>query len=178
MTEPYAPYCYPFPRPAVTADIAVFKPSLEVLLIRRKSDPYAGKFALPGGFVEIGESLEAAAARELKEETRLEPTVLKQFRAFGDPDRDPRGRTITIAFWAFVSDEEAKSAKPGYDAADATWMPVWEALQTNLAFDHGVILEKMLASLEWERTLFLIAQEGKKKMTLSEMVRDNIVKGH
>lgn len=96
MQEERKRYCYDYPRPAVTADVVCFSQidGLRVLLIKRGGEPFEGQWALPGGFVDIDEDLEDAARRELKEETGLEMDSLKQFRCFGAPGRDPRGRTI------------------------------------------------------------------------------------
>src|SRR5690242_1603604 len=97
-------YCYEYPRPAVTVDIVIVTRERRprVLLIRRKHDPFAGVWAIPGGFVDMDESLEAAARRELREETGVEVAELEQLHAFGDPGRDPRGRTIAVAYLARV----------------------------------------------------------------------------
>jgi len=113
---------YEYPRPAVTCDIVAFTlraDDLAVLLIRRKDDPFRGLWALPGGFVNENEALERAAARELYEETALSGVRLEQLGAFGDPGRDPRGRTVTIAFVTVVLAEAKITA--GDDAADAQW---------------------------------------------------------
>jgi 8-oxo-dGTP diphosphatase len=132
-------YCYEYPRPAVTVDLVVVtrerKP--RVLLIRRKHDPYAGTWALPGGFVDEDETLETAARRELREETGVEVEVLQQLQAFGDPGRDPRGWTIAVAFLARV---EAAELRPeaADDAAEVGWHPL-DRLPP-LAFDHEKIL--------------------------------------
>src|SRR4051794_19316530 len=95
------PYCYDYPRPAVTVDLVVFSLSgdeLRVLLIRRKADPFAGRWALPGGFLEMDEPIADGARRELREETGLEAAgPLALIGVFGDPGRDPRGRTISLA---------------------------------------------------------------------------------
>src|SRR5260370_25359895 len=101
-----APYCYDYPRPAVTVDLAafaLFRTDLRVLMIRRKKEPFAGRWALPGGFLEIDEPIEAAARRELREETGLDVTGPgAMIGVFVDPGRDPRGRTIRLAHAAAV----------------------------------------------------------------------------
>jgi 8-oxo-dGTP diphosphatase len=125
------PFTYPYPRPAVTCDAVVFSmraDDLAVLLIQRKDEPFKGQWALPGGFVNENESLERAAARELAEETGLTGARLEQIGAFGDPGRDPRGHTVTIAWVTFLVTEAAITA--GDDAAAAEW----HALRT-LALD-------------------------------------------
>jgi 8-oxo-dGTP diphosphatase len=132
-------HCYEYPRPAVTADIAcMFEDDggLRILLIQRAHDPFAGRWALPGGFVDENEALDAAAHRELKEETGLEGVEVEQFGAYGDPGRDPRGHTVTIAFLARL-DTQAQVAGAD-DASDARWFPV-DALPA-LAFDHDKII--------------------------------------
>lgn len=116
------PYSYSYPRPAVTCDVVVFTmraDDLAVLLVQRKDEPFKGRWALPGGYVNENESLERAAARELAEETGVSGAKLEQLAAFGDPGRDPRGHTITIAYVTFLV-AEAKIT-PGDDAAAAEW---------------------------------------------------------
>jgi len=143
------PYTYEYPRPAVTVDIAVFARrggALQVLLIQRKHAPFEGAWALPGGFVDEHEALEAAAARELREETGLTGVTLAQVGAFGRPGRDPRGHTVSVAFVALV-DADRVSVAAGDDAARAEWHP-WSALRVGgaggrglpLAFDHDEVL--------------------------------------
>ena len=132
-------YCYDFSRPAVTVDVIVLRhegPGIEVLLIKRKQDPFRGAWAFPGGFVAEGEPLEKAAARELEEETGLKRLRLDQLGAFGDPDRDPRGHTVTIAFTALL--DRRRRVRPNDDAAGAEWFSI-RGLPP-LAFDHGKIL--------------------------------------
>jgi 8-oxo-dGTP diphosphatase len=116
------PYTYPYPRPAVTADVVAFAmraDDLAVLLIRRKDEPFKGAWALPGGFVDENESLERAAARELYEETGLTGLRMEQLGAFGDPGRDPRGHTVTVAYVSFLMTEKKITA--GDDATAAEW---------------------------------------------------------
>src|SRR5205085_12705383 len=97
-------YTYDYPRPAVTVDVVIVTTERQprVLLIRRKHDPFAGMWAIPGGYVDMDESLEAAARRELREETGVEADQLEQLHTFGDPGRDPRGRTISVVYLAQV----------------------------------------------------------------------------
>lgn len=140
MKQPKKPYCYEYPRPSVTVDVVIVtrerKP--RVLLIQRKHDPFAGMWAIPGGFVDMDEALEAAAARELREETGVEAGVLEQLRAFGDPGRDPRGRTISVAYLARV-DPDSIQPRAADDAAEVGWHEL--ANLPPLAFDHSQILE-------------------------------------
>ena len=142
-------FCYKYPRPAVTVDLVVFLPDrkgLRVLLIRRKHDPFAGRWAIPGGFLEIEEPLETGARRELKEETGLELSgPIAQIGVFGDPGRDPRGRTISIAH-AGVADPDHSTIRGGDDAESAAWHDPLNPPE--LAFDHDRILA---AALAWYR---------------------------
>ncbi|WP_323035504.1 NUDIX hydrolase [Pararhodobacter sp.] len=133
-------YTYDFPRPSVTTDILVFSIRdgvLEVLLIERKYDPFKAAFAIPGGFVQMDEDLHTGALRELEEETGLTGIPIRQLGAYGAPERDPRGRVITIAFIALVPSDDL-IARGGSDAQDARWFPV-DALPP-LAFDHAQIV--------------------------------------
>ena len=136
-------YCYEYPRPSVTVDIILFRRAParpEVLLIKRAREPFKGMWAFPGGFVDLDESLEEAAARELKEETGLRAIQLQQVGAFGDPGRDPRGHTVSIVFTAVIDDSH--KAKAADDAAEARWH---SALRPPaLAFDHKKILRLAL----------------------------------
>ncbi|MEZ4770986.1 MAG: NUDIX hydrolase [Caldilineales bacterium] len=134
-----------YQRPSVTVDTILFSirnGTPHVLLIRRGRWPFEGYWAIPGGFVEIDESLEDAAARELFEETGLADVPLQQLHAFGDPGRDPRTRVITVSYVAQVTDEQARGIRAGDDAADARWWPVSDL--PPLAFDHARILEVAL----------------------------------
>lgn len=131
-------YEYDYPRAAMTADCIIFGfdgQELKVLLIKRGVEPYKGKWALPGGFLRMNETIEACASRELKEETTLENAYMTQFGIYSDVERDPRGRVITTAFYALVP----MSAVHGEDDADeANWFSVNKV--PALAFDHDRIL--------------------------------------
>jgi 8-oxo-dGTP diphosphatase len=123
----------------LTVDIVLFtiqNSALNVLLIKRLVEPFAGRYALPGGFVLQNETLEDAAIRELREETGFDAQFLEQLRTFGDPGRDPRGRVVTVAYYALVS--SAQSIQAGSDAQEAKWFAVTDL--PSLAFDHSEIL--------------------------------------
>lgn len=128
-----------FPKtPALIADGAVFDPDGRVLLIRRKTEPFVGCYALPGGFVDIGETVEAACCREVEEETgvAVADSSLKLVGVYSDPDRDPRGHSVSVAFTTTL--ERAIEPKAGTDAASAEWITDWRA--ETLAFNHAEIL--------------------------------------
>ena len=132
-------YCYDYPRPAVAVDLAVVTRERlpRILLIRRKHEPFAGRWALPGGFVNMDESLEDAARRELREETGVRTTRIEQLHTFGAPGRDPRGRVISVVYLARA---KAATLKPqaADDAAETDWHPLHRP--PALAFDHDKIL--------------------------------------
>jgi 8-oxo-dGTP diphosphatase len=132
-------YVYDYPRPAAAADVVLVtrEAKARVLLVRRKHDPFAGCWALPGGFVGMEETLEAAARRELHEETGLTVGRLVQLHTFGDPGRDPRGRTISIVYLGLVTGK-APVPRAGDDAADAGWFSLQRL--PGLAFDHKKVL--------------------------------------
>jgi 8-oxo-dGTP diphosphatase len=139
-------HCYDYPRPAVTVDTLLFyrgEAGLELLLIKRRHDPFKDHWALPGGFVDEHESLEAAAARELKEETGLARARFTQLGAFGDPGRDPRGHTVSVAFVALLKSKPKPQASD--DAADAAWHRADRL--PKMAFDHRKIIRAALARL-------------------------------
>lgn len=140
-------YCYEFPRPAVTVDVVILseEENPRVLLIRRGKDPFVGMWAIPGGFVDMEEGLEEAARRELLEETGVQAERLEQFRTFGDPGRDPRGRTISVVYLARV-DADNVEPRAADDATEAAWHRL-ERLP-KLAFDHGEILKRVRDTLE------------------------------
>lgn len=138
-------YCYKYPHPSVTTDCVIFGfdgNQLQVLLIERGIEPYKGRWAFPGGFLNMEESAEEGALRELKEETGLTGAYIEQFHTFTDPNRDPRERVITIAYYALVRIQEVKG---GDDAAKAQWFALDEVPQ--LAFDHDLILRRALKRL-------------------------------
>ncbi|MHC4072419.1 MAG: NUDIX domain-containing protein [Planctomycetota bacterium] len=142
-------YIYDWPRPMVTVDAVVFACSddkTEVLLINRKHEPFKGRWAVPGGFIEIDEELEDAVVRELAEETGLTGVELEQVHTFGKCGRDPRGRQITIAFIGVATAEQQETTKAGDDAAEAKWFDI-EKLPEDMAFDHdemvGFAIEKL-----------------------------------
>ena len=131
-------YCYKYPHPAVTTDCVIFGfngERLQVLLIERGIEPFKGRWAFPGGFLKMDETAEEGALRELKEETGLENAYIQQLHTFSNPNRDPRERVITIAYYALVKIQEVKG---GDDAASAHWFPLDEI--PPLAFDHDYIL--------------------------------------
>ena len=139
---------YQYPRPALTVDGVVFgfdEGDLKVLLIERGLEPFKGRWALPGGFVRVEETLDDAARRELQEETGLTNVFLEQLYTFGELDRDPRERVVSVAYYALVklSDHSVKAAT---DAANTRWFPVSKV--PKLAFDHAEILATALARLK------------------------------
>jgi 8-oxo-dGTP diphosphatase len=131
----------------VTVDIVIFtlrEGSLQVLLVKRGVPPFEGQYAIPGGFIRGDESLEEAALRELHEETGVRNVFLEQLYTFGDPKRDPRGRVITVAYYALIASDKL-SLVAGADAAEAQWFPA-SGVQA-LAFDHKSILDYALERL-------------------------------
>lgn len=153
------PFTYEHPRPSVTVDSVIFgwgtAEGLQVLLVRRGLEPFKDQWALPGGFVRVadggdqGEDLEAAARRELEEETGAKVSYLEQLCTFGAPGRDPRGRVISVAYMALVRAHDHQ-VEGRDDAAEAAWFPVVKHLagKRRLAFDHDEILEIAVARLQ------------------------------
>ena len=141
-------HTYAHPRPALTVDCVVFgldEGELKVLLVQRALAPFAGRWALPGGFVHVDEDLESAARRELEEETGISKVFLEQLYTFGAVDRDPRERIVSVAYFALVklSDHRIRAAT---DAADAAWFAVTDL--PRLAFDHDEIVSVALTRLK------------------------------
>lgn len=145
-------FTYAHPKLDVTVDAVVFgltpEGSLSVLLIERGEPPFAGAWALPGGFVRLEETLDEAVRRELEEETGLRDVFLEQLYTFGDIDRDPRHRTISVSYYALVREQGPRA---GSDARNARWWPIAE-IPRRLAFDHRTILETALARLRGKVT--------------------------
>ena len=139
-------YSYKYPRPALTADCIVFarkELDFRVLLVQRANEPYKGKWAFPGGFMNMDETTEETARRELKEETGLIVDDIRQIGTFDRVDRDPRGRVITVAY--FVVIDGIREVKGGDDAAVARWFSIENLPE--LAFDHQKIMEVALRKL-------------------------------
>jgi 8-oxo-dGTP diphosphatase len=164
-------YTYEYPRPAVTVDIVIFtlrESRLQVLLVQRAHLPFEDSWALPGGFVQMDESLEEAAARELEEETGVHQAYLEQLYTYGEPDRDPRGRVITVAYYALLPRDAPIRREGGSDARQAALFPV-EALP-ELAFDHAEIIayaiRRLRYKLEYSAVGFELLPEA---FTLSEI---------
>lgn len=135
-------------KPSVTVDIVIFtiqNDNLEVLLIKRKASPYKDSWAIPGGFIHVGETLEEAALRELKEETGVSEVYLEQLYTFGTPERDPRKRVITVSYYALVSSEKLEP-QAGSDAREVKWHCLNNLPE--LAFDHKEILDCALERLK------------------------------
>ena len=145
-------FTYEYPRPCVTTDCLVFRKIdtiWSVLLIERGNEPFKGCWALPGGFLEMEENLDACAARELQEETGLTDIELHQLYAFGAPNRDPRHRTISVAYWGV--DNTERQAVGSDDAVEARWFALDKL--PSLAFDHELILQKALSDNEVNKVL-------------------------
>ena len=144
-------YCYKYPHPAVTADCVIFGfdgLNIKVLLIQRGIEPFKGRWAFPGGFMQMDETIEECARRELQEETGLVVNTVEQFHIFSDVHRDPRERVLTVAHYALV---RLANVEGGDDAARAQWFAQDEI--PSLAFDHDRILRMALSTLK-ERICF------------------------
>jgi 8-oxo-dGTP diphosphatase len=139
MTEP-GRHCYAYPHPALTTDVVLFTildDRLQLLLVRRGNAPFAGTWALPGGFLDMDEDLDQCAARELAEETGVEGLQLEQLHSFGAVGRDPRERVISVAYLA-LAPADGLRIQAGDDAADARWFPLVDL--PHLAFDHDQVI--------------------------------------
>ncbi len=163
-------YSYRYPHPAITTDIAVFAiigEILKLLLIKRGQDPYRDTWALPGGFLEPDEELHQCAQRELQEETGLEAIYLEQLYTFGAPERDPRERVVSVAYFALMPTAD-NTPQAASDAAAARWYSM-DNLPT-MAFDHNVIADmahkRLLSKLNYSSIAFQFLPET---FTLSEL---------
>ena len=158
------------PKPAVTVDIVIFtlkEDELKVLLVKRGLEPFRGKWALPGGFIKINESLEDAAARELLEETGVKADYLEQLYTFGDLGRDPRDRVITVTYFALLKSEKV-NLTASTDVSDVKWFSAYDIPE--LAFDHKKILEYATKRLRWKFEYTTIAFSVlAEKFTLSSL---------
>ena len=156
----------------VAVDVVIFtiqNSRLQVLLVQRAIPPFKGQWAIPGGFVLEKESLEIAARRELLEEAGVRDIYLEQLFSWGDPDRDPRGRVISVSYFALVS-EERSAVRAGSDAAEAGWFPAHRP--PKLAFDHRKILDYAMQRLRWKFEWTTVGFELlPKKFTLTELQR-------
>lgn len=156
----------------LAVDVVIFcikEGRLRVLLVKRRYAPYQGRWAIPGGFVKEEESLEQAALRELEEETGVKDVFLEQLYTFGDLGRDPRGRNVSVCYFALLSSGDI-APKAGTDAAEAAWFPAYQPPQ--LAFDHAKILDyarlRLRYKLEWTTAGFQLLP---KKFTLTDIQR-------
>jgi len=163
-------YTYQYPRPAVTTDCIIFGFNdniLKVMLIERGIEPYKGSWALPGGFVKMDETVEECAKRELREETGLDNIFVEQLYTFSEVNRDPRGRVISVAYYALVKQNDFQP-QAGDDAKRAKWFAVNDL--PSLAFDHATILEMALtrirSKLKYQPIGFELLSE---KFTMNEL---------
>jgi 8-oxo-dGTP diphosphatase len=161
-----------YERPSVTVDVVMMslrQRDLQVLLVKRRSWPYEGMWAIPGGFVNMDESLEEAARRELKEETGVENVYLEQLYTFGDPGRDPRTRVITVVYFALL-DSDRLQVRAADDAVEVGWFSVYHL--PPLAFDHAEIIQyalnRLRGKLDYTTIAFNLLPE---RFTLHELQR-------
>lgn len=167
-------HTYDFPRPALTVDCVVFgldlrEDALRIMLIERDAAPFKGRWALPGGFVKMNESIDEAAMRKLREETGIEGVFLEQLYTFGEVSRDPRERVVSVAYYALVS-LEGHAIEAGTDALAAAWFSIDDL--PSLAFDHDsivdVAIQRLKGKIVYEPIGFKLLPE---RFTLSELQR-------
>ena len=163
-------YYYSHPHPAVTTDIVIFsirEQKLKLLLVKRAREPFAGSWALPGGFVGIDEDLEACALRELEEETGVTGVYLEQLHTCGSPTRDPRERVISVAYYSLIPSDRL-NVRPASDAKAVAWFAL-EDLPA-MAFDHADVVtmahQRLVAKLDYSTIAFQFMPE---EFTLSEL---------
>jgi 8-oxo-dGTP diphosphatase len=173
------PFTYEYPHPAVTTDVVLFtiqEEELQVLLIRRGNEPYKGRWALPGGFVDIDEDLRDCAIRELAEETGVTDVYLEQLYTFGTPNRDPRERVISVTYYALVPTDRRLTIQAASDAEAASWFPFRHL--PPLAFDHEEIIatahERLAAKLEYS-TIALQLMPAKFTLTQLQSVYEIVL---
>lgn len=167
-------FVYQYPHPAVTTDCVIFGLEdglLKVLLVERGNEPCKGCWAFPGGFLNPDETVEQGALRELREETGFDSAYLEQVGVFSDPDRDPRERVLTVAFFSVM---HVRSVRAGDDAAKAKWLQVNDLPE--LAFDHDLILK---AALKRFRERLVIEPDFLRKIpdSFSEKEMENVKNG-
>jgi 8-oxo-dGTP diphosphatase len=161
---------YEYEHPAVTTDIVIFTlrdQELKILLVKRRCEPFKGDWALPGGFVHGDESLDEGAKRELEEETGVRDVYLEQLYTYGEPDRDPRERVITVAYFALIASDKIE-IRAASDAEAVAWFGMNEI--PKLAFDHSTIIktahQRLVAKLDYSTIAFQFMAE---EFTLSEL---------
>lgn len=170
MSTAASSYCYQHPHPAITTDVVIMtirNKQLQVLLIKRKSVPFQGRWALPGGFLNMQEDLRQCASRELEEETGVTGVFLEQLYTFGSPDRDPRERVISVAYYALIP-SDVLQLRAATDAQAVAWYVIDELPQ--LGFDHLKIIDiarqRLIAKLDYSTIAF---QFMPVEFTLSEL---------
>ncbi len=171
MRLPEETFSYRYPHPAVTTDVVVFTirdERLNILLVKRANPPYQGEWALPGGFLDIDEDLDACAARELAEETGISDVYLEQLYTFGATDRDPRERVISVTYYALLPQDASVTPRAASDAADVAWHTLDRL--PRLAFDHAEIIamahKRLIAKLDYSTIAFQFMPET---FTLSQL---------
>ena len=137
-------------RPVLTTDVVLMYKD-KILLIKRARDPFKGKWALPGGHVECGETVEEAALRELSEETGVEGELVTLISVYSEPDRDPRGHYVSVAYLAIPKEKKLVTPRPGSDAEDARWFEISKIPWNELAFDHKDIIKDTLKMVMYLR---------------------------